>query len=220
MQLPYSHQIHISTHTSHCFPLSLSFFLKPPYTHVYTCKMQQTCWGVSSMQQRLVSEVIVSPFVEFWLAFAFSLLSLKMPWTQEFLSSESPSSRLIPQIRDLCSGSHWSRVPREVHEALNLITSAGSSLLTLVFASSYFLRAFLRVHPCKSLLQTIMVFFRIYWGRIKPTRGSEDFPMSYFFLRFGVWGLSSEIVFFVFILFCRTEVYRMYPKKQWDWFFS
>lgn len=172
------------------------------------------------MQQRLVSEVIVSPFVEFWLAFAFSLLSLKMPWTQELLSFESPSSHLIPQIRDLCPGSHRLRVPREVHEALNLIASAGSSLLTLVFASSYFLRAFLRVHPCKSLLQTIMVFFRIYWGRIKPTRGSEDFPMSCFFLRFGVWGLSSEIVFFVFILFCSTEVYRMYPKKKSEIDFS
>lgn len=85
------------------------------------------------MCQRLISEVIVSPFLEFWLAFAFSLLPLKMSWTQESLSSDSPSSPLIPQVRDLCSGSRRSRVPREVPEALNLIASAGSILLTLIF---------------------------------------------------------------------------------------
>lgn len=164
------------------------------------------------MCQRLISEVIVSPFLEFWLALAFSLLSLKMSWTQESLSSDSPSSPLIPQVRDLCSGSRRSRVPREVPEALNLIAAAGSILLTLVFIcfllfsesgpESTSLQIPLSDHHGLFILRENQAYRRK-WG----------FPIELFLLQHGVWEISSEIVFFVIILFCSMKSLLNVSKK-------
>lgn len=206
---------HIYTHIT-LLSFAFVFLSHPPsaYTYVYICKMQQTCWGVSSIRQRLISEVIVSSFLEFWLAYTLSLLPLKMSWTQEFLSSESPSSRLVPQVRDLCSGSHRLRVPREVHAALDIIASAGPILLTLVFICLfffYFLRASLRGHPCKFLHQIIKVFSDIL-RESQAYRRKWEFLIDCFFceLEFG----SFLLQLYSLSLSCSVvwKVYWMYPK--------